>query len=156
MTENPDDRLAALTLVAPPPASPPEWFRPAVLHGDIAYVSGQVPFRADGQLVAVGRLGEGVTVDLGYECARQCGVNLLTVVQRTVGSLQRVERVLKLTVFVASAPGFGDQPSVAHGASEVIYDVLGEAGAHARSAIGVAALPLNCPVEVEAIVAVRG
>lgn len=118
--------------------------------GGYAFVSGQVPFDATGQLVAVGRLGAEVDLATGVRCARQCASNLLAALARSGVDLDRV-RLLKLTVFVASAPDFTAQPQVADGASELLAEVLGERGRHARSAVGVAALPLGAPVEIELI-----
>lgn len=149
-------RLDDLDLIPAPPATPPAWFEPVAVHGPYAYLAGQVPFGADGGLLATGRLGDDVDVATGVACARQCAANGLAVLSRSIGGLERVERILKVTVFVASAPGFGDQPLVANGASEVLHQVLGDAGRHARSAVGVAALPLSCPVEVELVAVLRG
>lgn len=144
-------RLDDLGLTPAPATTPPAWFEPVAVHGRYAYLAGQVPFTADGSLLATGRLGDDVDVATGVACARQCAANGLAVLSRGLGGLGRIERVLKVTVFVASAPGFGDQPVVANGASEVLHAVLGDAGRHARSAVGVAALPLTCPVEVELV-----
>jgi enamine deaminase RidA (YjgF/YER057c/UK114 family) len=143
-----DDRLRALAnnpLEAGPPA-----FLPAVQTGSLLFTSGQVA--RDGEdMVARGVVGAGVTVEQGQACARQCAVNALLVAQRQLGSLARVNKVVKLTIFVASAPDFFEQPSVGNAASAVFRDVLGDAGSHARSAVGMASLPLGSPVELEAI-----
>jgi len=143
------DRLAELGLTLPPPPPPLPAFQAYVTDGDTIYVSGQIATR-DGALVASGQLGAGVDLATGQDAARACAVNLLAQLQAAAGTLDAV-RVLKLTVFVASAVGFTDQPLVANGASELITAVLGEAGAHARSAVGVAGLPLGSPVEIEAV-----
>ena len=118
------------------------------------FVSGQIP-RIDGQLLAKGRLGEDVTLEVGRECARQCASNVLGVIEQSCGSLDLVAQVLKLTVFVASTPTFEQHPDVADAASDLFVEVLGERGEHGRAAIGVASLPLGVPVEVEAVIAVR-
>ena len=146
-------RLAALGLELPEPAAPVASYVPVVVAGGLAHVSGQLPF-VGGQLVT-GRLGEDVTLDAGIAAARACGVMILAQLRAALGSLERVERVVKLGAFVNSTPDFTDQPKVANGASELMVAVLGEAGRHARSAVGVPVLPLGAAVEVDAIVAVR-
>lgn len=150
-----DERLRALGLRLPESAPTHPTVASVVRDGDVLHVSGQVPLAGD-RLIAEGRVGEDVDVETARLCARQCAANLLARVQHEFGTLEPVSRVLKLTVFVASAPGFVDQPEVAHGASELIVEVLGPRGRHARSAIGVAALPLRSPVEVEAVLSTRG
>ena len=127
---------------------------PAVEHGGLLHISGQISFAEDGSLI-LGRLGEDLELDDGIAAARRCGVMLLAQIKAALGSLDRVERIVKLGVFVNSAPAFIDQPKVANGASELMQEVFGEAGRHARSAVGVAVLPLGVAVEVDAIVAVR-
>ena len=127
---------------------------PAVEQGGLLHISGQISFAEDGNLI-LGRLGEDVNLDRGIAAARRCGVMLLAQMKAALGSLDRVEKVVKLGVFVNSAPSFTDQPKVANGASELMQEVFGEAGRHARSAVGVAVLPLGVAVEVDAIVAVR-
>ncbi len=144
------DRLARLGLQLPPPPAPIAAFAPYVRHGDTIYTSGQIAVR-DGQLVATGRLGAEVDLAAGQEAARVCALNVLAQLQAAAGSLDAVTRLVKLTVYVACTGEFAQQPQVADGASQLLLDVLGAAGAHARSAIGVAALPLGTPVEVEAI-----
>ncbi|MFC4947992.1 RidA family protein [Pseudonocardia sp. GCM10023141] len=150
----PLDRLARLGLTLPAPPAPVAAFQPWVRIGDTVHTSGQIA-TVDGQLVAKGTLGAEVDVATGQEAARACALNVLAQLAAAAGSLDAIERLVKLTVFVASAPGFTDQPQVADGASQLLIDVLGEAGAHARSAVGVAALPLGTPVEIEAIALVR-
>lgn len=150
MTDTVADRLARLGLQLPPPAAAVAAFEPYVRHGGTVYVSGQIAVR-DGSLVATGRLGAEVDVATGRDAARACAENVLAQLQAAAGSLDAVTRVLKLTVFIASTGEFTEQPKVADGASQLMIDVLGAAGAHARSAIGVAALPLGTPVEVEAV-----
>jgi enamine deaminase RidA (YjgF/YER057c/UK114 family) len=144
------DRLARLGLRLPPPPAPVAAFEPYVRYGRTVYISGQIATRND-RLVATGRLGAEVDVATGQEAARACAVNLLAQLQAAAGGLDAVTRLLKLTVFIACTGDFAQQPQVADGASQLLLDVLGPAGAHARSAIGVAALPLGTPVEVEAI-----
>ena len=146
-------RLAELGIELPAAAAPVAAYVPVVIAGNIAHVSGQLPF-VDGKLVT-GRLGEDVSLEQGTVAARACGLMILAQLQAALGSLDRVEKVVKLGVFVNSAPAFTDQPKVANGASELMQDVFGEAGRHARSAVGVAVLPLGVAVEVDAIVAVR-
>ncbi len=149
-----DQRLAEIGLTLPQPAAPVASYVPAVEHGGLLHISGQISFAEDGSLIK-GRLGEDMDVDAGIAAARRCGVMLLAQMKAALGSLDRVERVVKLGVFVNSAPAFVDQPKVANGASELMAEVLGEAGRHARSAVGVPVLPLGAAVEVDAIVALR-
>ena len=149
-----DQRLSELNLTLPEAAAPVAAYVPTVLAGGLLHVSGQLPFREDGGLI-LGRLGEGVGLEEGQEAARRCALMLLAQVRAALGSLDRVERIVKLGVFVASDPGFTAQPQVANGASELMQRVFGDAGRHARSAVGVAVLPLGAVVEVDAIVAIR-
>jgi enamine deaminase RidA (YjgF/YER057c/UK114 family) len=149
-----EQRLADLGIALPEPAAPVAAYVPAVEAGGLLHVSGQISFDWEGNLIK-GRLGEDVDLEGGVEAARRCGVMLLAQIKAALGSLDRVERIVKLGVFVNSAPSFTDQPKVANGASELMQDVFGEAGRHARSAVGVAVLPLGVAVEVDAIVAVK-
>src|SRR4029078_2041852 len=126
----------------------------AVEQGGLLHISGQISFNEDGNLI-LGRLGEDMNLEGGIAAARRCGIMLLAQMKAALGSLDRVERVVKLGVFVNSAPSFIDQPKVANGASELMQDVFGEAGRHARSGVGVASTRLGVPVEVDAIVAVK-
>ena len=146
-------RLADLGLVLPQPAAPVASYVPVVMQGGLAHVSGQLPF-VDGE-VFTGRLGEDVSLEQGIVAAQACGVMILAQLKAALGSLSRIERIVKLGAFVNSAPDFTDQPKVANGASDLMAAVLGEAGRHARSAVGVPVLPLGAAVEVDAIVAVR-
>jgi enamine deaminase RidA (YjgF/YER057c/UK114 family) len=148
-----DARLAELGLSLPEPAAPVAAYVPVVVTGGLAYVSGQVSI-VDGHLLR-GRLGEDLGLEQGVMAARACGMMILAQLHAALGSLDRVERVVKLGVFVNSAPDFTDQPKVANGASELMVAVFGEAGKHARSAVGVPVLPLGVAVEVDAIVAIR-
>jgi enamine deaminase RidA (YjgF/YER057c/UK114 family) len=145
-------RLAELGIELPPVAPPVAAYIPAVQTGNHVYVSGQVPI-ADGEVLAVGKVGAEVTPERAKELAARCALNGLAAVDALVG-LERIVRVVKVVGFVASAEGFTGQPGVINGASEFLVDVLGEAGKHARSAVGVAELPLGVPVEVEMIVEV--
>jgi enamine deaminase RidA (YjgF/YER057c/UK114 family) len=154
MTDSISARLGELGITLPKPAAPVAAYVPAVEINGLLHLSGQLPFRPDGGLM-VGRLGEDVDVARGREAAERCGIMLLAQLQAALGSLDRVERIVKLGVFVNSTAGFTEQPKVANGASELMERVFGEAGRHARSAVGVPALPLGAAVEVDAIVAVR-
>jgi len=148
-----ETRLAELGIELPAAAAPVAAYVPVVVAGALAHVSGQLPF-IGGRLVT-GRLGEDVSLEQGYDAARACGLMILAQLSAALGSLDRVERIVKLGAFVNSAPSFADQPKVANGASELMAEVFGEAGKHARSAVGVPVLPLGAAVEVDAIVAVR-
>ena len=149
-----DQRLAELGVSLPQPAAPVASYVPAVEHGGLLHISGQVSFAEDGSLIK-GRLGEDIGIDDGIAAARRCGVMLIAQMKAALGSLDRVERIVKLGVFVNSTPLFTDQPKVANGASELMQDVFGEAGRDACSAVGVTVLPLGVAVEVDAIVAVK-
>lgn len=149
-----DQRLAELGITLPQPAAPVASYVPAVEVGGLLHISGQISFAEDGSLIT-GRLGENMELDAGIAAARRCGIMLLAQINAALGSLDRVERIVKLGVFVNSAPGFTDQPKVANGASDLMREVFGEPGRHARSAVGVAALPLGVAVEVDAIVAIK-
>lgn len=144
------ERLVELGIRLPAVAAPVAAYVPAIQTGNQVWVSGQLPF-VDGQLPAVGKLGAEISVEQGEAYARLCALNALAAVDDLVG-IDRVARVLKVVGFVASAEGFIQQPAVINGASHLIGEVFGEAGTHARSAVGVAELPLNSPVEVEVIV----
>jgi enamine deaminase RidA (YjgF/YER057c/UK114 family) len=144
------DRLAELGLELPPATPPVAAYVPAVQTGNHVYVSGQVPM-ADGALLATGKVGAEVTPEQARQLAARCALNGLAAIEALVG-LDRVVRVVKVVGFVASADGFTGQPAVINGASELLGQVFGEAGRHARSAVGVAELPLGAPVEVEMIV----
>ncbi|SEL50509.1 RidA family protein [Nonomuraea pusilla] len=149
----PEERLAELGLTLPPVVPPVAAYVPALRTGDLVYTSGQVPI-VDGKPARTGKLGAGLGVEEGQEMARICALNALAAVKAEIGDLAKVRRVVKVVAFVASTPDFTDQPKVANGASELFQEVFGEAGRHARSAVGVAALPLDVPVEVEIIVEV--
>jgi enamine deaminase RidA (YjgF/YER057c/UK114 family) len=150
----PEERLEELGVTLPEPVPPQAAYVPCVRTGNHVYVSGQVPF-VDGKPGWTGRLGTGdASLDDGVQAARRCAINILAALKQELGELSRIRRVVKLTGYVASDPGFTDQPKVVNGASELFGAVFGDAGRHARAAVGVAALPLGVPVEVEAIVEV--
>ena len=151
---SPRERLAELGLVLPSVVAPVAAYVPARRSGSFVYVSGQLPM-VDGVLPATGQVGAAVSPELAAELARACALNGLAAIDALVG-LDAVTGIVKVVGFVASAPGFTGQPAVVNGASNLFKDVFGEAGAHARSAVGVAALPLDAPVEVELIAEVAG
>ena len=149
-----EDKLAELGLTLPQPAAPVAAYVPVVIAGGMAYVSGQVSMK-DGQLIK-GRLGETMGPDEGIAAAQACGLMIVAQLKAALGGdLSRVERIVKLGAFVSSTAEFIDQPKVANGASELMVALFGEAGRHARSAVGVPVLPLGVAVEIDAIVAVR-
>ena len=152
--KNIEGRLAELGITLPQPAAPVAAYVPAVEAGGILHISGQISVDENGELIK-GRLGEDLDVDAGMEAARRCGIMLIAQMKAALGSLDRVERVAKLGAFVNSAASFTDQPKVANGASVLMQEVFGEAGRHARSAVGVPVLPLGVAVEIDAIVAVK-
>ena len=149
-----DQRLAELGITLPEPAAPVAAYVPAVEAGGLLHISGQISVDEGGNLIK-GRLGEDMNVDAGTEAARRCGIMLIAQMKAALGSLDRVERIVKLGAFVNSATSFTDQPKVANGASELMQAVFGDAGRHARSAVGVPVLPLGVAVEIDAIVAVK-
>ncbi len=148
-----EDRLAALGLAVPAVAKPVAAYVPAVRSGSHIFTSGQIPV-ADGTPIHLGKVGVDVTLEEGVACARQCVLNAIAAVKAEIGDLDLIKRVVKVVVFVASAPDFTGQPQVANGASELLGEIFGEAGIHARSAVGVAVLPLDVPVEIEIMVEV--
>jgi enamine deaminase RidA (YjgF/YER057c/UK114 family) len=146
-----DARLAELGIVLPALAIPAGAYVPAVITGNLVYTAGQLPF-VDGVLPETGKLGTTIDPDVAKGYARTAALNALAAVASAIGSLDRVTRIVKVVGFVASDPSFTGQPGVINGASEVLGEIFGEAGKHARSAVGVAVLPLDSPVEVELIV----
>jgi enamine deaminase RidA (YjgF/YER057c/UK114 family) len=148
-----DERLAELGLELPPPPQAIAAYVPVVVHGSLAFVAGQVPM-VDGALLHPGTLGDSVSIEDGQEAARRAVLQSLSALRDALGSFGPLERILKLDVFVASGPSFTDQPKVANGASELLVDVLGEGGRHARAAVGVPSLPLGASVEVVVTAAV--
>ncbi|CAN5287641.1 RidA family protein [soil metagenome] len=143
-----DERLAELGIAIPAIAKPVAAYVPAVITGNLVYTSGQLPF-VDGVLPATGKVGTEVDADAAKQLARTCVLNGLAAAHGVIGSLDRITRVVKVVGFVASDPSFTGQPGVINGASELLGEIFGDAGAHARSAVGVAVLPLDAPVEIE-------
>ncbi|WP_433388398.1 RidA family protein [Micromonospora sp. KLBMP9576] len=152
MSGGPHAKLAELGHALPEVAAPVASYVPAVQSGQHVYVSGQLPM-AEGKLLATGKVGAGVSVEQAKDLAHRCALNALAAIDSLVG-LENVVKIVKLTGFVASAPGFTGQPGVINGASDLFGTVFGEAGRHARSAVGVAELPLDAPVEIDVIVEV--
>ena len=150
---HPEEKLAELGLSVPEVAKPVAVYVPAVRSGHHVFTSGQLPMRA-GELIATGKVGGEVTLEDAVECARQCGLNAIAAVKAEIGDLAAVKRIVKVVCFVASTPDFTGQPQVANGVSELLGAVFGDAGVHARSAVGVPVLPLDSPVEVELVVEV--
>lgn len=150
---SPEERLADLGIVLPAAAAPVASYVPVVVHGGLAYVSGQLPF-VDGKLVT-GRLGDNVSLEDGMAAARACGLMILAQLRATDISLDQVARIIKLGAFVNSTADFTDQPKVANGASDLMFQVFGDIGRHSRAAVGVPALPLGAAVEVDAIIALK-
>ncbi len=149
----PEERLAAMGHSVPEVAKPVAVYVPAVRSGNHVFTSGQLPMRS-GELIVTGKVGAEVTSEEAYACAQQCALNAIAAVKAEIGDLSAVKRVVKVVVFVASTPDFTGQPGVANGASELLGEVFGDAGVHARSAVGVSVLPLDSPVEVEILVEV--
>ncbi len=150
-----DARLAALGIELPTKVLKGKGIVPAVLVGNMLYVSGHGPEDNTGKLIYRGRVGSEVTVEEAYQAARLTGIQLLRSIKDTIGDLDRIERIVKALGFVNSADDFHDQPAVLHGFSDLMIEILGTRGQHARSAIGTSNLPLNQPVEIELIVQVR-
>jgi enamine deaminase RidA (YjgF/YER057c/UK114 family) len=146
----PDEKLEELGLTLPPVVAPVAAYVPAVRTGDLVYTSGQLPM-VEGKMSHTGKVGADVTVEEARELAGICALNGLAALKSQIGDLAKIKRIVKVTVFVASHPDFLDQALVGNGASELLGAVLGDAGKHARSAVGVAVLPLGAPVEVELI-----
>jgi enamine deaminase RidA (YjgF/YER057c/UK114 family) len=151
---SPDARLSALGLTLPAVVAPLAAYVPAVKTGTTVYTAGQLPM-ADGQLLSTGKVGAEVGAAEAAALARTCALNALAAAASVAGGLSSIKRIIKLTGYVASAPDFTGQPQVVNGASELLLEIFGEAGRHARSAVGTAVLPLNAPVEVELIVETR-
>jgi len=146
-----EQRLVELGLTLPPVAVPAGAYVPAIISGNLVFTAGQIPL-VDGTLMAKGKVGAEITPEFGKEIAQRCALNAIAAVKSVLGDLSRVTRIVKVVGFVASTPDFTGQPGVVNGASELLAAAFGEAGAHARSAVGVAVLPLDAPVEVELIV----
>ena len=150
---NPEERLKELQIELPEATPALASYLRTVRNGDIVYVSGQLPIVA-GNLIHIGKVGGTVSAEDAASAARQCAINSIAALKSELGDLSKVSRIIKITGFVASDPSFTGQPQVVNGASDLFVDVFGEIGRHARSAVGVASLPFDAPVEVELIVAV--
>ncbi|QBK30665.1 RidA family protein [Roseitalea porphyridii] len=151
MSQTIEESLAAMGITIPEATAPAANYLPYTRSGNLLFTSGQLPFR-DGALTATGIVGADVSLEQGQEAARWCAVNILSQARAALGDLDAIRRIVKISVFVASAPDFTSQHLVANGASDFLVEVLGDDGRHARSAIGMACLPLNAPVEIEAII----
>ena len=147
---DPEEKLKGLSIELPEVPKPLGSYVPFVKTGNLVYLSGMLPLK-DGKLLKTGRVGEAVTLEDAVLCARTAAVNALAVLKSAIGSLERVKRCVKISGFVASSADFTDQPKVMNGASDFLFDIFGEAGIHARAAVGVNILPMNSPVEVEFI-----
>lgn len=150
----PEAKLAAMGITLPEAPAPAAAYLPYMRTGDLLFTAGQISTDR-GQFVAQGIVGADVDLETGIACARQCAINILAQAKAALGDLSKIKRIVKLNVFVASTPEFTSQHLIANGASNFMAEVLGEAGRHARSAVGVASLPLNSPVEIEAIIEVE-
>ena len=148
-----DAKLKTLHIELPMAPKPVANYVPVVRAGDLLFLSGVLPSR-DGQLILTGKLGQGITVEQGMEAAKVAALNALAIVRSEVGSLDKVKRIVKMVGHIASAPGFTDQPQVLNGASDLLVQIFGETGKHARVAVGAAELPRQAPVEIELIVQV--
>ena len=151
-----EDKLAEMGVTIPDPKPALGSYVPAVQTGSLVFVSGNLPIQADGSMLHSGKLGEEVSVEEGYAAAKQCAINCLSAAKGIIGDLNNVKQVVKLRVLVNSSPDFTDQPAVANGASDLIVELFGESGKHARAAVGVASLPLGVSVEVELVLEVSG
>ena len=149
-----EQRLAALGLTLPDAPAPVANYVPYHIAGELLYISGQISKAGDGTIVT-GRLGDGLSVEQGQLAARHCALNILAQARAALGGLDRVAQVLRLNGFVASTPDSGDQPKVINGASDLMVEVLGDAGRHTRVAVGVASLPAGCAVEIDAIIRIK-
>jgi enamine deaminase RidA (YjgF/YER057c/UK114 family) len=146
-----EQRLTEMGFTLPEVAAPAGSYLPAMISGNLVFTAGQIPL-IDGTLMATGKLGAEITAEHGAEIAQRCALNALAAVKSVLGDLDRVKQVVKVVGFVSSVPGFSSQPAVINGASEFLQQVFGDAGKHARSAVGVSVLPLDAPVEIELIV----
>lgn len=148
-----EKRLLELGVELPQPSAPAANYIPFVLSGNLLFTSGQLPIK-EGKLMAMGSLGRELGTEAGKLAAKWCAVNVLAQARAALGDLAKIKRIIKITVFVASTPDFSEQHLVANGASDFLVAALGESGKHARSAVGMAALPMNAPVEIEAVIEV--
>jgi enamine deaminase RidA (YjgF/YER057c/UK114 family) len=151
MATSPESRLEELGITLPAPPAPAGAYVPATRAGNLVFTAGQLPLEA-GELTLRGKVGDTVGVDEAREAARMCAMNALAAASTQTGGVAGISRIVKVTGFVASAPGFNEQPQVINGASEFLGEIFSDAGLHARSAVGVAELPMNAPVEVEIVV----
>ena len=151
-----EDKLAEMGVTIPDPKPALGSYVPAVQTGNLVFVSGNLPIQADGSMLHSGKLGEEVSVEEGYAAAKQCAINCLSAAKGIIGDLNNVQQVVKLRVLVNSTPDFTDQPAVANGASDLLVELFGESGKHARAAVGVASLPLGVSVEAELVLEVSG
>jgi enamine deaminase RidA (YjgF/YER057c/UK114 family) len=151
MATSPESRLEEVGITLPAPPAPAGAYVPATRAGNLVFTAGQLPLEA-GELTLRGKVGDTVGVDEAREAARMCAMNALAAASTQTGGVAGISRIVKVTGFVASAPGFNEQPQVINGASEFLGEIFGDAGLHARSAVGVAELPMNAPVEVELVV----
>lgn len=154
MSNDPQARLQALGLKLPEAPAPVANYVPHLIAGDLLFVSGQISKAPDGSVLN-GRLGDGLSIEDGQKAARYCALNILAQANAALGSLERIAQVMRLNGFVASTPDAGDQPKVINGASDLLVEVLGEAGRHTRVAVGVAALPGGCAVEIDAVIRIK-
>jgi enamine deaminase RidA (YjgF/YER057c/UK114 family) len=152
VTGRPAERLQALGLTLPDVVPPLAAYVPAVRSGSLVFSAGQLPF-AEGVLLATGKVGADVSTEVAADCARQAAFNAVAAIAAEAGDVDAIERIVKVTVYVAGPPEFTEQPAVANGASDLLGTIFGDAGRHARSAVGVASLPLDAPVEVEVVAA---
>lgn len=148
-----EQRLNEIGVTLPPVVPPVAAYTPALRDGDLVYTSGQLPM-INGELTVTGKVGGTISADQAQELAKVCAINALAAIKEAIGDLDKIERIVKVVGFVSSAPDFTGQPAVVNGASEFLGEVFGEQGVHARSAVGVAVLPLDAPVEVEVTVRV--
>ena len=149
-----EDKLAEMGVTIPDPKPALGSYVPAVQTDNLVFVSGNLPIQTDGSMLHSGKLGEDVSVEEGYAAAKQCAINCLSAAKGIIGDLNSVQQIVKLRVLVNSAPDFTDQPAVANGASDLLVELFGESGKHARAAVGVASLPLGASVEVELVLEV--
>ncbi len=149
-----EEKIKELGFELPETAKPVAAYIPALISGDLVFTAGQIPF-VKGELQYKGKVGAELTLEDGQRAAEICALNCLAAIKGVIGDLNKIERIVKLTVFVNNIDGYGDQPKVANGASELIGQIFGEIGKHARSAVGVNGLPLNAAVEIEMIVKVK-
>ena len=154
MPSHADTRLKELGIVLPEPVAPAANYVPFVRNGNQLWISGQLPMNSEG-IKFVGKCGNELNIDEGYQAAKLCAINILAQIKSAVNEFENVEQIIKLVGFVNSSPDFTDQPKVVNGASDLLADVLGKAGNHARSAVGVAVLPFNATVEVEAVIGLK-